>query len=304
MERRYLAFGLELWSEFALPGLPGAGTPGIGAIRLTGAAWGTPAAALGGGEVEPIWRGRLGDGTAISIARGAAGDLLFSDGERGEYRLTPDRRRLECALRDPAAPGRLRTLLSRVLPNVSLALGNQALHAAAVTTPAGVVGILAPSGTGKSTLAASLRARGHRHFTDDVLVLADGAGAPVAHPGAPYATLPLAVGDGEAWTRLPAVPARPLPLAALFLYARGPDLSFAVERLPASPLHLAPYMLGIPGEGGEAARFSLYSDLVESTPLFALRADPGRRPEEIADLVEATLSATGAEEPTPVGATV
>lgn len=308
MDHRHLAFGLALESDFELPGMLPGEDPGLPGLRLRRAAPGQPLASAGSAARRAIWRGRLGDGEEFAIGRGVRSDLLFRAGDQDEYRLSPGRDLLECATIRPDVPRWLRTLLSRVLPDISLTLGNEGLHAAAVDGPTGVIAVAAPSGTGKSTLVARLLARGLPTFTDDVLVLSPAAGAVIAHAGTPHVTLPLDrdgrtplgvpidVRGGEAWTALDSSCATPRRIAALFLYRRGQGQTLGVERLPASPLHLAPYMLGIPGEGTEEAeRFSLYSDLVESTPVFALRAELDRDPEEIADLVERTVVA----EPAP-----
>src|SRR5207245_620438 len=100
--------------------------------------------------------------------------------------------RLGCAPRDVTMLDWQRVLLSRVLPNVSLARGREALHASAVETPLGILAVAAPSGTGKSTLAGELMNRGWPLFADDVLVLSRGSGGVEAHPASPH----MNVGDG------------------------------------------------------------------------------------------------------------
>ena len=61
-------------------------------------------------------------------------------------------------------------------------LGHEALHAAALDSPDGVVAIMAPSGAGKSTLALELLRQGWPLFADDVLTLSTavkGGSAPI-----------------------------------------------------------------------------------------------------------------------------
>lgn len=66
-------------------------------------------------------------------------------------------------------------------------IGN--LHASAVVLPQGVVGFMADPGSGKSTVAAMLAARGFPFLTDDVLALQHQSDDYVAHPGFPYVSL-------------------------------------------------------------------------------------------------------------------
>jgi hypothetical protein len=66
-------------------------------------------------------------------------------------------------------------LLNQVLPRVFAHYGNVVLHASAVEFAAGAVAFLAPSGHGKSTLAAACTARGARHLGDDALMVRHGA---------------------------------------------------------------------------------------------------------------------------------
>ena len=138
----------------------------------------------GAGE-EPQWRGRLGDGLDLTIEQGAAGDVLFSYGDRARFHLNEPMDELSCAPRSEGLDWQ-RVLVSKVIPSISVMRGYEALHAAAVESPDGVVAIMAPSGAGKSTLAAELMRRGWPLFADDVLVLDGQAGAVVAHPGSAH----------------------------------------------------------------------------------------------------------------------
>lgn len=62
-------------------------------------------------------------------------------------------------------------LLHQVLPLAVSRTGRVVLHACAVETPAGAVGFLGESGTGKSTLAAACSRRGCALVADDALVV-------------------------------------------------------------------------------------------------------------------------------------
>jgi hypothetical protein len=307
MDKGYSAFGLALQSPFALPGM----TPGESAvpsrIELALEAPAELERAWSGSRPARPWHGRLGDGHVLTIERGVEDDLLFGYSGGARFRLDADRTRLGCAPESRDALAWQRVLVSRILPNVSLACGREGLHAAAVETPAGVVAIAAPSGSGKSTLAVELIRRGARPFTDDFLVLDRADGSICAHPGSPHLNLDrdaaaafqregmgavLASFAGERWLEVAAAPSRPLRVAAIALLQREPELSLGAKALAPSPLPLAPYMLGLPDDepGREPKRFALYSDLVETTAVLRLTAGIDDLPAAIADALERALA--------------
>jgi hypothetical protein len=303
------AFGLNLRCSFPLPGagLAAAGDESLPACALNLVSEPELLAAWSGPASPDAWRGSLKDGSELAIQWGVRGDLLFRYGSRALFRLDREAAHLACAPAEPAAVSWRRILCGRVLPLVALAHGSEALHAAAVETPAGVVAIAGPSGAGKSTLAAQLLARGYPLFTDDVLVLSDRGGAIVAHPGGPYLSLAEGVVEpppgetldrvgGKRWIALREAARAPRSVAALVLLERGETEGSAVSRVPASPLPLAPFMLGLPDQPGrEAARFSIYSDLVEGATLLRLRAGASVSPRALADELERALAiGTGA----------
>lgn len=301
MDTGYVAYGLALRCSFSLPGMAPRGAEGLPALALNLVSDGELQAAWSGHRGS-AWRGQLGDGHEFSIARGPGGDLLFAYGDEARFRFDRAAGVLECAPGEPADLAWQRVLLSRVLPNVSLAYGREALHASAVESPRGVVAIAAPSETGKSTLAAELVRRGWPLCTDDVLVLDAAADGTVAHPGTPHVTTgtevpwseprgaAIGVLAGERWMTVRDAQPKPAGVAAVFLLDRRPELSLATRFLPSSPLVLAPYMLGLPDESGrESARFALYSDLVASAALVRLTASSEDTPAELADEVERAL---------------
>jgi hypothetical protein len=306
MDRGYASFGLALRSSFALPGM--ALADGGEALSL-GLGLETQAEleeAWSGARAAKPWRGLLGDDRELTIEWGVDGDLLFDYVGEARFRLDPDRTRLGCAPRDSAAIEWKRVLLSRILPNVSLARGREALHASAVETSTGVVAIAAPSGTGKSTLAAELIGRGSALFADDVLVLGrEQAGTVEAHPGGPHMSIGREAGakqieglgavlasfPGEHWIEARHASSRPRRVAAIALLRREPGLPLEAEAISSSPLALAPYMLGLPDDepGRDVRRFELYSDLVESTRLLRLTGDSDDTPAALANTLESAL---------------
>jgi hypothetical protein len=59
-----------------------------------------------------------------------------------------------------------------IVPMALQVRGHEVLHASAVMTDTGVIGLCGTSGTGKSTIAYGLSQRGHSPWADDALVLA------------------------------------------------------------------------------------------------------------------------------------
>jgi hypothetical protein len=303
MVASFSAFGLALEARFPIPGealltaepkLPEVVLEIEPAERLE-AEW--------SGSVSPqAWCGRLGDGQEFAVEWGREGDLLFRYGARARFRLDPAGAHLGCAPSDPAALAWQRVLLTRVLPNVGIARGYEALHASAVSTDRGVVAIAAASGAGKSTLARELIGRGWPLFADDSVVLGRNGDVVEAHPSAPFVNLPetagdvqalgtdLGVLDGERWVAVADFPATASRVAAVVLLERGPGMPLSVEPMPGSPLALAPFMLGLPDdEGRDAARFDLYADLVGEARILRLTAGAEHRPADLAETLERAL---------------
>ncbi|HTU77817.1 MAG TPA: hypothetical protein VMF09_03570 [Solirubrobacteraceae bacterium] len=304
MDTFYAAYGLKLVSSFPLAGMRPAApaeSDGPPALALALRDPREPDFVWSGSTAAPEWRGRLGDGRELAIERGSAGDLLFSYGGLARFRLDPDMRRLDCAPRQSGLDWQ-RALIGKVIPSISVMRGYEALHAAAVDSPEGVVAIMGASGAGKSTLALELMRRGWPLFADDQLTLSDDAGAVSAHPGTPHMSLDMrmsaeldeqalgatvAVLAGERWLAARASTERPRPVRMLCVLERGPRLGLELSELPDSPLALAPYMLGLSSEPErQRARFELYADLLQSAALVRLTAGSERPPSELADLLE------------------
>jgi HPr Serine kinase C-terminal domain len=295
------AFGLNLRGTLALRGLPGPlpGLPGL-ELRVVGAdeleaAWSGPA-------TPGSWRGTLRDGAELTIRWGRDGDLLFGYGDEARYLLDAAAERLLCAPAQPSSLPWQRVLLSRVLPVVAIACGYEALHAAAVRTPVGVVAVVGASGAGKSTLAAELLRRGHRLVGDDVLVVGRSADRIVGFPGGAHLSLEPGGVDGldaevlgelggKLWTVVGEPASDPAPVAAVVLLERGEGPVEAQELAP-SPLTLAPFMLGLPDEEGrDRERFALYADLVEAGRLLRLSGAATAPASEFAEALERAVGA-------------
>lgn len=164
----YTVFGLNIHSEFALPSLP----PGhqIADVVITR------------GTVTPpaLRRGRCGLSYAVTpetvYIRWESIGVFRIDGGRA-ITIMPDDTVPEEALQ--------RFILGSALGSAIFQRGHLALHASAVVGPRGAVAFIGESGWGKSTLSASLHARGYRMLADDLLAVRTGAEGHLVFPGLP-----------------------------------------------------------------------------------------------------------------------
>jgi hypothetical protein len=301
--RRTVAFGLQLESTFALPGMEPRVVEGLPSLSIELTAPPRLKQRWSGRAAAPEWTGRLGDGELLRIERNAAGERLFSYGERAQFLLDSSGEMLSCA---PSQGGLAwqRTLLGKVLPAVSVMRGYEALHAAALECPYGAVAITAPSGAGKSSLALELITRGWALLSDDVLVLSPTPTGVRAHPGTPHLTVAygsrlaasgrartIGVLGGERWMSVPGVCERACPVHAVVQLVHDPAGVSALELLDRNPMRLAPFMLGVGADRTRReSRFSLYAALAERALLMRLRRGADDEPGVLADMLEDALA--------------
>jgi hypothetical protein len=268
-----------------------------------------------------VERGRAGDHRFVHGAHpdhrqgGTRSD--GSDGTRAVHHLSPDASLLQCAPSDTAEQSWWRVVLDSVLFTVALLQGYEALHAGALATPGGVIAITAMTGGGKSTLLSELLGHGLTLMADDVLVLepSDTDAPPLAHPAPPLMTIPAArlpllggassttatgsmragppetissLGE-ERWIAVPVHPA-PLPLAALVVLNRSPDLATGLHRAARPLPALMDSLLRFPRtRARERARFELAGAIAAHVPIWELDADPSAGPDTLAGLLLAEL---------------
>jgi hypothetical protein len=152
-------------------------------------------------------------------------------------------------------------LFNSVLPLAARFMGRTCLHASVVARDGRAVAFVAPSGGGKSTIAASLIEQGYRGMTDDAAALSRAGDRLMVHPGLPQIGLRMPslevlprfraessiVTDDKRRFALTAdandalrFEAQALPLAAIYFLRRSPlteDVEiFAVQ--PAEALRL------------------------------------------------------------------
>lgn len=172
----YDVYGLTLRSELALPLPP----QSEGAVDV---------------EIETAradhFAGALGD---VAVADEFQAHAGLPDGSIyarwktiGEYIVSANGRHIACRRFDEATDAAFEVyLLGQALSIALVKMGLEPLHGTAVVIDGRAVAFLGRSHFGKSTLAASFAAAGHRLLTDDVLVLRPSPqGRLVAHPGPP-----------------------------------------------------------------------------------------------------------------------
>lgn len=180
----------------------------------------------------PMWVGMI-DGQPFHATELGDGRLMMEHASVGTFVLSDDGRRLSCwpvAAAPTVAFGR--TLLDSVMFSCALARDVPLLHAGAVVVDGAAVAVCGQSGSGKSSLCNALLDAGGDFLTDDILALTIRADAsPIAHAGAPAATLPdvvtprvddriLADLDGERWVARP-VGVSAVPLRGIVLLDAG-----------------------------------------------------------------------------------
>jgi hypothetical protein len=302
----YVAHGLQILSPFALPGMSERQDSSLPALELDLYTRPSVEAGWEARQARAIWKGRLGDGETLLVSATGDGRYLFAFGEKALFGLDLARERLACAPSE-AGVGWQRTLLTKLLPNIAMLRGYEALHASAVNSPQGAVLVLAPSGTGKTALALALAQDGWPLISDDILVLGSHADGVRAHPGTPHLNVDrpprrgrpyrhvaqvLGVIGGELWLAAEDLAGEPRPVAAVCLLERGVPGPLQIQSLNATPLALAPYMLGLAdAPERERERFALYCELVSEAHSVRILAGLADTPAAIAHALRFHLAA-------------
>ena len=183
--RTYRVYGLNLASDvrFAHRLSGGEGAPDLVFLDSP-----PPPLPEGGGSrlYSSPWRGESGESVA-HLDRFPGLEVLRFPGT-SDFHLEPGR--IRAHLLDPRRRDLMELrLLGPVLSYWLERLGIPALHASAVRLEGGAVAFLAPSGAGKSSLAAALLGTGAELVTDDVLPVEVAGGTFVARPGLPQMRL-------------------------------------------------------------------------------------------------------------------
>jgi hypothetical protein len=179
------AFGIGVASEYAIPELPAATTPrGTAATTLELA---EPA------ELEREWpakgserligRVHMDGRLMMAVDRHADAGYRVWAPRYGRHLVSFDGSSVRSALPAVAAWRWERLLFAQVLPLSAALRGRELFHASAVSLGGSAFAFVGLSGSGKSSLAAHLVARGATLVTDDVLALEPTRDGVLAHPG-------------------------------------------------------------------------------------------------------------------------
>ena len=285
----FRAFGLELVSDFPLPGAAPVVAAGPVADVILHQ---VPRSALDGLADELRYMRLLHsyEGCGFAILQAPQGDVLFHYRERALFHLSADHTLLRCAISQRSGTAWQRVLLDTVLWTVSLLRRHELLHASAVLTSAGLVALVGRTGVGKTTLAYDLISRGGVLFCDDIVALTLRDGHAVAHPGPPLMTLsneldPVAIGaevladlGRERWVAVPRGPLGPESVAAVVLLLRTAS-EIECARLAATTLEILPHLVSLahPPER-RRAQFEVAGAVVDDAAVLTLStpqlADP------------------------------
>lgn len=166
-----------------------------------------------------------------------------------------------------------------VLPMALQALGGEALHASGVLGPSGVVALCGESGTGKSTLACALSARGYSLWADDAVAfeLNDTGVVTVPLPFRmnlrPDAAAALGNGKVSAFRAR-----RPVPLTAVVILLRDRGRPRSVRRVVGAEAFRIALEQGYCFRPNETERTTsmveAYLELVARVPVIELHFEP------------------------------
>lgn len=227
----YTAFGLTVASELHCPELPA--IPPVDAADVT------------------IRLGEVIDRIEVDRAPDPEGTFRFHVAGIGSYRAVAGREIVVEPLAGAVAGDVRLFLLGSVFGALLHQRGRMPLHACAACVDGWAVAFCGDSGAGKSTLAAALHGRGFPLLSDDAgVIVPDGEGHPMYHPGVPRIRLWRDALDhfGIATDGLVRDSSRAdkfhlahsalrrsaaLPLLCLYVLDRGdPDAPVALEPLP------------------------------------------------------------------------
>jgi hypothetical protein len=185
-------FGLQIDSSFPLAGCPAGKERTALPARVTLELSSEAQTRAGFDERSRVigWRRTpAGHPEAPDVLEHPTAGWLVYNPRAGCFRVSRAGDRVLCAPADDVSWRWQRYLLGRVLPFVATLQGLEPWHASAVVLNGAGIALMAPSGVGKTTLAAALILAGARLLADDVIaVWTDGREA-VMHPGPPLMSL-------------------------------------------------------------------------------------------------------------------
>jgi hypothetical protein len=236
------AFGLEISGPAALRGIaPAAPTTGPRRVALERVDAPTFDALCGHAPAEKLVDFRFADGDPMMRidGRGEAGFEVQAP-RHGRHLVSADGSLVHSVLPDDGSRRWERLLAAQVLPLAAALQGLEPLHASAVALGDRAVAFVAPSGVGKTSIAARLVAEGATLVADDVLAVEPLGDELLAHPGVGLLNMPGA--DGEKMQVAVITADAPVPLDAVYFLCTGDEgdrLRIDAERGPAAQRLLA-----------------------------------------------------------------
>ncbi len=286
------AFGIDIDSNFAAPGLP-AGAAQLPKTRIELVSEEAVADRWDGEgsqrlEEETLSAGRKQPDRTIDRSRN--GDYLLYARHFGTALVSASGDHVLCAPPAVAAWRWQRFLVGRVLPWAALLRGRELLHASAVQIGGSAVAILADTGYGKTSIAARLMLHGGGFITDDVLALSTDGERILAHPGpailalrpaernalAPAERRRLGRVLGRSGKTYMAVEreAAPLPLGGLYFLQRRPDHSDRFEPgIDPRRLLASTFIAGVDAQRRLVSLLDLCARLEATIPIWRVGVD-------------------------------
>jgi hypothetical protein len=253
------------------------------------------------GALTDVWRDAHGE--VCAFGRWHERHSWIDVPEVGRFAFAASDTEVRLAPRNGVTAERAEDAFRRiVLPLAIQARGHEVLHASAVLTPRGVVGLCGVSGTGKSTLAYALTRLGYPAYADDALAVEVSVGGVEAEL-LPF-ELMVRSGTAEFFGVPPGLAPRfekRLPsrarLAALLLLSRSSDSPSVEIAAVAAPEAFAPvlehgYCFTLRDRSRSRVMVESYLALVAAVPVLGVRFYPDlnhlpRLAEAVAAAVEA-----------------
>jgi hypothetical protein len=176
---RYGVYGVRVLSDAPLE-LPEYADDGLACVECVTAGPGAFAEAL----KDVSFRSRPGSWYRYGFLQDGSSYVRWDN--VGEFLVSPDGRRVVCRREEKVSSESFQVyLLGQALSFALVKQGLEPLHATTVVVDGEAVAFLGSNAFGKSSLAASFLAAGHRLLSDDLLVLSESPRGAVAYPGPP-----------------------------------------------------------------------------------------------------------------------
>lgn len=303
------AFGIELNADFGVPGLlesVGAGQvsrPGARRVELSLDAGARADVDWPAESAERTFELRASGGDPVfTIDHDAAAGYRVWIAGLGQCLIAPAGDRILCS--PPRGRGRWQLLIGQGLPIAAALQGLEVLHASAVRMGSTAAAFIAPSGTGKTSLALHLLAHGAVFLADDVVALEAAADALIVHPGIGLAHAPrterASLDRARVGIRWPSHPGQkhhaqvslarsPVPLGAAYFLERPADVE-EIEIVPIDPpdpclLLAATFVSHVPVAHRLITQLDVCSIIARTVPLFRVRTSLESSAERLADRI-------------------